>query len=429
MKKGISTGVQQRKTPLLAKIASLILALCIITESNSIYSQLFGYHHIIRLALIVFSIICLLLLISASNIEKVLKKKTILLSALIMISGLLMLIKTRNTTGTAIAILIVSIAYPLFISFSYLSKEIINEVLKRLLYIIIFLSIISVLFWLLVSISHVLSLNCSVRYVWGYPYSTAKGYSYLYFETQDVWWITGSRLVRNTGIFAEGPMYAYLLLVALIINNFYLDLHNRKIINVILLITVVSTMSTTGVVGSLLIIAFVNHHKIRKNLSTYKGVIRVIATIAIIIAFLPFGIRALNAKGETSSSRHRRKDIENGLVSYLENPLLGKGINHERDHEGKSETGYGYSNSIIPVLTDGGIVLMLIYIYPLVSLLLNSLKSKNLNGICISIIYIMILLTTLVPYRLSILLVLALMLRGAPPDLNENKTLNGEVSR
>ena len=105
-------------------------------------------------------------------------------------------------------------------------------------------------------------------------------------------------------------------------------------------------------------------------------------------------------------------DIKNGIETFMESPIMGNGILHERPTENESEIGYGYSNTIVPVLTDGGILLGVIYIYPAIALLFRCFKENKYElrkYYVLILVYAIILFTTLVQYRLSMMFLISII--------------------
>ena len=73
----------------------------------------------------------------------------------------------------------------------------------------------------------------------------------------------------------------------------------------------------------------------------------------------------------------------------MESPIYGLGINHNSVGEDDLENGYGYSNSFVRVISDGGIILLMFYIISPIELIIKSIKYKN-NKFWILGIYILI---------------------------------------
>ena len=133
----------------------------------------------------------------------------------------------------------------------------------------------------------------------------------------------------------------------------------------IIIITTITTLSFSGIAVAAILIFYFIVKKVYSKLKNHKLTFVVFLAIVFSLLILP-ATSVISKKLETGSGNHRILDIKNGLQSFADNPIIGQGINHKRDNEIKYETGYGYSNAIIPVITDGGILLLIIYIYPLI---------------------------------------------------------------
>lgn len=393
-------------------ILQYIFVILLILETNSIYSQIYGIHLYIRMAIIITSIIIILIFIL--NKETVIYKTILKFIIYDLICSSVLMINTNNFNGKIIILLVFILYLPLcLIYLSNLSKENLMELLKKFVNVVIILCLMSLFFWSMSSIFNVLKPTGTLNVVWAKPYSIFDNFFYLHFNiyTQDVWWITGFPLARNTGIYTEGPMYAFILIIALLFNNLLCYEHNRSnlIKTIILFVTMLSTISVTGITCAVIIIIlnFLINIKNKK-----KTLLSLICMMIICIFMLPLGINIFNKKLQTGSAKHRNLDIKNGIETFMESPIIGKGILHERPTENEFEIGYGYSNTIVPVLTDGGILLGIIYIFPAIALLYRSFKenkNERRKHLILILIYDIILFTTLVQYRLSLMFLISII--------------------
>lgn len=405
---------------LLCEILQYLLMFIIILESNSIYAQIYGYHLIIRAVMVGMAILSLSFLMVLKKIK--IHKSIIGFIIYDILCSIIMFINTDSISGKGVIALVFFMFLPLLqIYLSNLKKHEFKELLKKFVNIVIVLSLISLMFWIISAIFNILKPTNIVKIVWAKPYSSIESYFNLHFYTQDVWWITDSPLIRNTGIFTEGPMYALILMIALIFNNLlcFEKTKSNLLKTIILFITMLTTISVTGIISAVIILAF-NIKEYMLSLSRVKQKFFLVSLVILIIIMIPLGTILAIKKMNTGSAIHRNMDIQIGLKNFLEKPILGHGVNHERSTESDYENGYGYSNSIIPVLTDGGITLTLIYIYPLVYLLIYSTVAKKYNWLCFGLIYSIILFTTLIQYRLSMMFMLAIMLNVKSVNFNIN---------
>lgn len=384
-----------------------LLVTLLILEANSIYSQIYGVHLIIRTLIIILSTIITGCFIFNKKTE--LHKEVIKFIIYVFICSGFMFFNTSGLNGKVISLLLFAIYLPLnLIYLSNLSRENLKKLLKKFINVVIILCLVSLFFWILSAILNILKPTATIKAVWGKPYSTFETFFYLHFNTQDVWWITGSPLIRNTGIFTEGPMYAFVLITALIFNNL-LCFENTKtnfIKTVILFVTMISTISVTGIICAVLIIGSNLNIYLSKKINSKMFFICASIILIICIIVAPFGFDMLNKKLQTGSATHRQLDIENGIKAFRESPIIGKGILHERPTEDDYKNGYGYSNTIIPVLSDGGTMLGVIYLLPIILLVCKCFKEDKENTkkyIVLGLIYMIILFTTLVQYRLMLI--------------------------
>lgn len=413
---------------ILYKILIFVFVLSIILESNSIYSQIYGCHLIIRASLVLITILSGLVILffekkGSEKFKLKVDKKTIIFIIYSMIVGLLLFSNANGKAGHGIAIMIFFGILPFFcVFFSNISDKTYKEILKSFVNIVIVLCIMSLFFWTLSSELHVINKTSTIRVIWAIPYSDINSYYFLHFDTQKIYWLGGAPIVRNTGIFTEGPMYAFVLVVALLFNNTLLDRNKyEKGLNntFIILLTLLTTFSVTGLVCAFIILTM-NAIKKIKQFNKKKRAIFIICFIVMILLSLPFGLKIITKKMDTSSASHRKADISNGLVVFIDKPILGYGLNHDKSNEKHPDIAYGYSNTIIPVITDGGFLLGLIYVIPAICILVFAIKQRKIEYICFFIIYLIIIFTTLVPYRTILMSLLGIML-GIPHNKNIEK--------
>lgn len=399
--------VKLKNKNVFCEILQYIFVIIIILECNSVYSQIYGYHLMIRSIMTVIASGCIFFQIILKKIK--IYKSLFVLIIYDVICSIIMFINTDNLSGKGIVVLDFLLFLPLMLIYiSNLTKKEFRNLLQKFINVVIFLSIISLVFWISILVFK-LKPTGTVKLVWAQPYSLIPSYYNLYFNTQDVWWITGTSLMRNTGIFAEAPMYAAILISALIFNNI-LDFENTKsnlIKTIILFITMITTISVTGIICSIIIIASNIKKYILAMRKNYREVF-ISLLLIVIICMIPLSYNFLLKKMNTASANHRNMDIKIGMETFFEKPLIGYGINHERATELEYENGYGYSNTIIPVITDGGIVLCIIYIFPIFLLIINGIKRRKANYLMFSLIYMILLFTTLIQYRLIMMLLISI---------------------
>lgn len=399
-----------------------ILGLSIILEANSVYSQIYGLHKIIRTCMVI--VVCFSLLILLLLRKNKLTKKNAIVILIDYLISIIMYFNTNNITGKGVILLVFDSFLPLmYLYLDKLSKEEIINFLKKIVNIIVIICCISLVFYFFSSVIKILKPTNTIKILWGKPYSEIDSFFYLHFNTQVIYWVTNSPLIRNTGIYTEGPMYALVLVTGLMINCLIIDEKNKYsyIKSLIIIVTTITTFSFTGIlcIGIVLLIYIFNLYQVGNK---KQKVSMIIITITIIFILTPLMISFTEKKMATSSASHRRMDFINGINAFKDSPLIGKGINHKKPDELNPEEGYGYSNAIIPVMTDGGIILLSFYIIPFVIVLMFSIKNRHKKYILFEIVFFILLLTTQFQYRL--LMILMILLQYNVPRIERRKEIN-----
>lgn len=250
------------------------------------------------------------------------------------------------------------IACPLMVML-LIKNGLLNKYLKAIVNVVAALAAISIILWLAGPVFGVISPNCSISNGWTGSGAriTSPGYYHLLYITQysDLF---RSELARNTGIFAEGPMYSYVISLAIIFESL-LSKRPRAMILVILYITVVSTLTTTGIVF-VLAIGFV---KLVHRAYTMKSRLRPILLIllgALFVFLTALAFSLLDQKMTTSSGSIRLDDFRAGFLAWTESPIYGHGLSNidsVSTHMGGFRLyNQGFSNSPFDLLVRGGIV-------------------------------------------------------------------------
>lgn len=222
---------------------------------------------------------------------------------------------------------------------------------------------ISIVLWLLGPISSVLSTNCTIANHWNaIPGSVkpAPGYFHLLYQMQQQS-IGSFTIWRNTGIFPESPMYAYVLCVSLCIELFLLE-KSRRLALVLLTSTILTTFSTTGIVLSLamFVIKFAATFKPWHNLKKSIAFLISISAIGVVA-----GVSLVLQKLVSNSGKTHLDDFVACFRTWLESPLYGKGFNQYAAIQGYMSdfrlSNPGVSNSLGFVLATGGLVYFAIF--------------------------------------------------------------------
>ena len=399
-------------------VLEYILAASIVLECNTVISQLYGIHYLIRGSLCLIAAICSILII-------VIRKKPIRVNkfivAAIFIIPLLMLLNTDNMAGYFIILLpLTAVLFSFYLLFSSGEIESIKSVIRKFVKIVFILAIVSLFFWVFGSLLKVIPSSGTVKYLWGRPYSVGESFFFLHNnapgQTAWSWRIFGDSVFRNSGIFAEAPMFSFVLAVALVL-NIWLKRDKMNIIReIIFIVTIVTTFSASGIVCAFFVLAYRLLQWLLSIKNKQKRCILVIVISLAIAAAIVFSWEFIFNKISASSTSHRLLDFRNGLRSFAQNPILGNGINSPRPDELSYTSGYGYSNAIVPVLVDGGIVLASHFVAAFCAFI-NRMKKDKYRTITTVLVCVSLGLTSLVSYRLVTVFLVAAGLSLAPVQL------------
>ncbi|HFI0832743.1 TPA: O-antigen ligase family protein [Streptococcus suis] len=278
------------------------------------------------------------------------------------------------------------ILLPLFILLlrGYYIENRLENLLSKYTDIVFFIAVISLFFWLLGSIFQILLPNVTVLSTWadikGRP---TNGYSYLYFETQRIN-LLGFTGWRNTAIFTEGPMYNIILVLAYI-QILFLEKRRRLLRELIILFAIISTLSTTGFFA----VALVHIYKIYfKGKLTSKKILFLITLSPIFLISIVFFLYSLaTEKLQTGSSAMRLDDVSAGFMAWKNNLLMGNGYTHLEAIFPYMNMSFrfntGYSNGIMSILVQGGIILFIIYFLPMIFIFFSKYFSRDIKFLII----------------------------------------------
>lgn len=298
----------------------------------------------------------------------------------------------------------IALFYSLFISGGFL------RLLTAISNIVCLIAIISLFFWIFASQLHVLHPTGYYIIDWGYQNHVITSYYNLYFEPQNIV-IAGKTLIRNCGIFAEGPIFNLHLILALIIELFLNSKHSKKKI-LLLCVTVLTTITYTGVILIvILLILFIitnNYFGLSK-----KNIVSLALEITLCLVGLILVEAILSSKTNTASYSIRIDDVSTALRIFPIHPLFGLGfrnydamnnyISFYRIRYGQ----IGFSNSLMIILSQGGLYFLLFYIMSFVSFVVYAIKKHNFNLLIYSVTLILLLWLNSWEYTYMVLLFLS----------------------
>lgn len=365
----------------ISSIIDVILMFLLIISTNSIYVNIedsYNFSKYITI-LIFISFLCKILLV---NITRRLFNN-ILFSLAVYYSVVILISIINITEFTLNNILYYFINFPLLVVILILINEQ-NQLKEWLIYYInitILLSVVSLFFWILGSNLNIISSTDYLINKWS-DGGVAVSYYNIYFETQRIA-IMDNVIIRNSGIFAEAPMWNLILSIALMIQTLFLGRNNYK--TFILVLTILSTVSTTGIYVIGLIIAY----KIIFEVSGWKKYIA-LTLVPILLLGLSF---VWENKSETASASIRFDDFYAGIKAWSDSIFFGSGFSSglrviESYMDTTIRANLGYSNSLFLILAQGGITLFILYLLPMILIFVKRKYSYDIKFFVILLIVI-----------------------------------------
>ena len=365
----------------ISSIIDVILIFLLIISTNSIYINIedsYNFNKYITI-LIFISLLCKILMV---NITRRLFNNILFLLAVYY--GVVILISIINFSEFSLNnILYYFVNFPLLLAILILTNKQ-NKLKDWLIYFVniaIFLAIVSLLFWVLGSNLNIISSTDYLVNKWS-DGGVATSYNNIYFETQRIA-IMDNVIIRNSGIFAEAPMWNLILSIALMIQTLFLGRNKYK--TFILVLTILSTVSTTGIYVIGLIIAY----KIIFEVSGWKKYIA-LTLVPILLLVLSF---VWENKSETASASIRFDDFYAGIKAWSDSIFFGSGFSSglrviESYMDTTIRANLGYSNSLFLILAQGGITLFILYLLPMILIFVKRKYSYDIKFFVILLIVI-----------------------------------------
>lgn len=284
-------------------------------------------------------------------------------------------------------------AYLLFSSFH--EKGLLMPLFRKVGDVVCVLAVMSLYFWIFGVMLKRIWPNMYTLISWG-RFGWVKGYSGLHFEIQlDTTFFPDAFIYRNSGIFTEAPMLNLWLDIALAIELFLRE-KPSKVRIVILVVTVFTTMSVTGVVFLALCLAVHLANDRGKIHGLQKGVLICMIIVFVVPAMAWLIGYSMSLKSETQSYLMRLSDYGAGLRLWLDHPIFGSGyanLKSLQEYMYSPDNVIGFSNSLTAVLGTGGLWVAMLFYIPHVAILFTRATGSSRLA-CFGICYLYLFCTT-----------------------------------
>ncbi|WP_270848414.1 O-antigen ligase family protein [Candidatus Collinsella stercoripullorum] len=259
-------------------------------------------------------------------------------------------------------------------------NKLIDTYARAFVNVLALLAVLSMALWVLGPILGILSPNCDIRNTWnGLGVELrSEGFFHLLYVVQSVD-ILGFSTVRNTGIFAEAPMYSFVLCVGILL-EWYLAERPRITVICLLSLCVITTFSTTGIIFLIAFCALECLSSVYQSGSRLRMVIMLLLVLAFFVV-ADLAMLLIDDKLATRSGSIRLDDLSAGFQAWVRHPLVGYGLSDTnsvtRYMSGFRSENLGFSNSFFDVLVRGGVVFMALFVVSLLGYLRTAGKLKN----------------------------------------------------
>lgn len=389
------------------KIGTFIFAFLVILNTRSAYMHIKGHENI---SFIIFTMLLIVtaMCLCVSNLD--IKKIKLSIISSIVIMGLFFLhyLTTSSEFDGTIknGVMLCCCVVYFCCCINYDECPLIFKYYKL---IIVFICIISLLFWYFGSVKGLIP----YKYVFSNwtgtgEYQRIKSYFGIYFERQkNTDLFTKNFEIRNQAFFTEAPMSSLHFSVALMISAlFNKNIRTKVIESIVLILGIISSVSSTGYIFILLLFGLII---IVKGLKSNKRIFFALFVPLIMIVVYVLVMRLVGNKLESDSGKVRLDDFIIGFKVWKNNIFFGVGMQNSkpfRDLMGiERANNIGYSNSLMQLLGQCGLLFFIpIFIFNVLSIK-KAVKNKEWNLLIFIILFDYLFIFTIITYNLLTMLV------------------------
>lgn len=375
----------------LRKIGIYLLVILIIIQCYSLLSMIISNKYF-------YIVIDLLMFLLILNKKKIKMKKSYLIIAgiyVLVLSTLFISGYFRNLEF----IFSVILPFPLFIIYLQGDNALeIGEIYTNIVFVIAMLSLFFFFFGSVYGI---------IRYTEYYPYSIVGwgrnnyyDYYHLYCQGQEAS-AFGYAGVRNIGLFVEGPMLTYVVSIALYYELFLRKKSFRKIYVAVLLVTIVTSLSTTGLLVAVILLYLRFYNIVRKNVYIRYFFIPIVFCV---IGYILYYIIQDKFTSNIFSASTRVDDILASFKCFFSHIINGVGYQNMKaidPYRSLKISDPGLSTGIGAILAYGGMEWGIWYFIPFIIAVKNYITNKNnKKNMAFVIMAFFLLLVTVVQNRI-----------------------------
>lgn len=243
---------------------------------------------------------------------------------------------------------------------------------KRYVNVVTVLCLVSLVFYLIGTVFRLMPATSVVRYKWGFDCNCNSWFNIYYESYYGRSSILDFLPRKNTGLYPEPPMYMIVVGLAIAAEMSFSD-KPRRFPLIIEVITLISIMSTTGLLFLVLIMVVLFMVTGRRRQTLKVLAFPVVVLIAIIVILEIFNSKYSSLTGEESMGIH----IDHMMTAFklwLEHPVFGIGYGMSDVFERAANYHQGASIGLPLFLAYSGLWTGLLYFIPLIRSILYSIK-------------------------------------------------------
>lgn len=259
------------------------------------------------------------------------------------------------------------IGFPLLLLlFKLLQSEgLLLQLITKLYDVVFVLALISLYYWVFGVVMEVFRPNMYTVISWG-TFGYIPGYDGLHFAFQlDTTFFPDAFIFRNSGIFAEAPMFNLWLDMALA-GELFLKPKPSWLRVAVLMVTIITTLSVTGMIFIVLCVMIHVLRKFRKMTRFQRNM--VLFSMFLLLPMMAIGlIYIMVIKSGTQSYEMRLSDYVAGFKVWMDHPIFGSGYANLRslmEYMYSPDGVIGFSNSLMAVLGTGGLWIAILFYIP-----------------------------------------------------------------
>lgn len=282
-----------------------------------------------------------------------------------------------------------------FMFFLYQAEDS-NIVWKAFINIAVIYAIISLIFYLGGTCLTLIPESGRTSLIWGTWTEDIRTFHNIYYESQKLYLNETLYIPRNCGIFPEGPMYNFVLCVALAAEMFLSQkTHWWKVI--LLGITALTTFSTTTYVFLIavfvLYLAKIVFSQKEKSIHKLAFLLLVLLGVVLVVGIL---LNKLTTPSGAGSMNVRTDHIMACFKAWLDSPIIGVGFENQEAVLAFAEYKQGMSMGLVYFIACGGILMTSLIVIPYIMSGIHAFKTREYNEFIFETLYLLLYFITAV---------------------------------